>query len=62
MIPGKYTVQGCSDLNKKRLSLSLYKNTAKAKKKRKGLRGSRYKKDDAHEEKEGKLFYEPGGF
>ena len=61
MIPGVFTIQGCIRLNRKRLSLSHYKNAEKNKLQRKKLRGKKFCKQDGHEETEGKL-YEAGGF
>ena len=61
MIPGVYTIQGCSTLNNRRVSLAEYKNTERSKLRRKKIRGKRFCKQDTHEEQEGKL-YETGGF
>lgn len=61
MIPGKYTLQGCSNLNKRRLNLAKYKNSSPVKKRRKILRGKTKSKDDVDVEKEG-CSYEAGGF
>ena len=61
MIPGKFTVTGCRNLNQKRLFRAEYKNDEKNKLRRKTLRGKRMNKNDKTKEKEGKL-YESGGF
>lgn len=61
MIPGSYTLQGCIDLNKKRLSQSFYDNISKNKTRRKKIRSKKFKVQDNDEEKEGKV-YEAGGY
>ena len=61
MIPGLYTLKGCSSLNKRRISVAEYKNSERAKLWRKMIRGRRYHVQDCHEQSEGKL-YEAGGF
>ena len=61
MIPGKYTLLGCSNLNKKRLYHSDYKTKEPNKKRRKILRGTKKSKDNKLEQNEGTL-YEAGAF
>jgi len=61
MIPGKYTLIGCSNLNRKRLYHSDYKAKEPNKTRRKILRGARKSKDDKTEHKEGTV-YKAGGF
>ena len=45
MIPGKYCVRGCSDINASRIRRSVYKGTAQARKRRKIIRGQSNKKN-----------------
>ena len=61
LIPGYYTLKGCSTQNKKRLFHSGYKNKLLSKKRRKVIRGAAKKKEDVDVDNEGTL-YEPGGF
>lgn len=61
MIPGVYTLNGCSNLNKRRISVAEYKNSERTKLQRKIIRGKRYHVQDCHEQSEGKV-YEAGGF
>ena len=61
MIPGLYTLKGCSTLNKKRLFRADYKNKEDNKKRRKRLRAKKMGKIDKDLETEG-VMYEAGGF
>ena len=61
MIPGTYTLKGCSNLNKKRLFNAKYKANEHNKKRRKKLRAKKMGKMDKDLETEGVL-YEAGGF
>ena len=61
LIPGYYTLKGCSTQNKKRLFHSGYKNKLLSKKRRKVIRGTTKRKEDVDVDNEGTL-YEPGGF
>ena len=61
MIPGKYTLRGCQNLNSKRLFASHNDNLESTKKRRKIRRGKAKGKDDKDEEKDGKS-YEAGAF
>ena len=61
MVPGKYCLEGCEKINKKRLFASKY-NNLEATKKRRNIRRSKAKtKDDKNNDKEGQ-FYEAGLF
>ena len=53
--PGKYMLEGCSNLNKKRLRLSNYKSKDTSKNKRKVLRGMKKQKADKDKDEEGTL-------
>ena len=55
MIPGIYTLQGCSIMNKKRLFFTEYQNRT-SKKQRKVNRRSTKKKEDADNDQEGNLY------
>ena len=61
IIPGRYTLYGCKSINKKRLRLSLFKNSYRSKEKRQSLRARKLKQNDKNKESEGKT-YIPGGF
>ena len=52
MIPGKYCVRGCLDINASRIRRSVYKGTAQARKRRKIIRGQSKKTLDKHASKE----------
>ena len=55
LIPGYYTLKGCSTQNKKRLFHSGYKNKLLSKKRRKVIRGATKKKEDVDVDNEGTL-------
>ena len=59
--PGFYTTKMCIDSNRKRKSLSIFKVSDDAKKRRKIKRAQKNQKHDKHIEKEG-ASYEAGGF
>ena len=59
MIPGQHTFSGWNNLNRRRVSISDYKNKEIIKKRRKILTGCKHKKSDKFEKKEGKK-YEAG--
>ena len=61
MIPGKYTLSGCTDLNRKRISHASYKGKAVVKRRRTLLRGFSKCKQDKDSNKE-EVMYAPGGF
>ena len=61
MVPGRYCTKGFDLLNQKRLFNAQYKNSDKAKTRRKILRGKAKSKKDKNEQKEGVL-YESGAF
>ena len=57
MMPGKYTLTGCPELNQKCLSASRYKNLDSTKKRRKIRRDQAKRHDDKNEEKEGESYW-----
>ena len=59
--PGRYLLKGCQRLNRKRLYLSEYKNTASSKKRRKVIRGKKKARDDKNLQTEGEQ-YKTGAF
>ena len=62
IVPGRYTLKGCSNQNKRCLFLAGYKNRSPTKRRRKVIRVKKKRsKEDKDTETEGKL-YEPGGF
>ena len=61
MIPGKYTLSGCTDLNRKRILHASYKGKAVVKRRRTLLRGFSKCKQDKDSNKE-EVMYAPGGF
>ena len=52
---GRYTVKGCAELNRKRLKYSASKNQTIIQTRRKVIRGSKNRKEDVDNEKEGTL-------
>ena len=61
MVPGKYTLNGCRKINRKRLFASSYANLDTTKKRRKIRRGKAKSKDDKNDQLCGKT-YEAGAF
>ena len=61
MIPGRHTLKGCANINKRHLDQARYKNKNTVKVRRKILRASKKSKEDTDVEKEGTT-YEAGGF
>ena len=61
MLPGRFTLKGCSVQNKKRLFRSQYRNKESSKIRRKVIRGTKKSQDDKNTDKEGTL-YAAGSF
>ena len=61
MIPGRYSLRGCKQINMKRIKFSEYQIDKKNKVRRQFLRAKKLKKSDKILENEDKL-YEAGGF
>ena len=61
MIPGRHTLKGCANINKRRLDQARYKTKNTVKVHRKILRASKKSKEDTDVENEGTT-YEAGGF
>ena len=61
MLPGRFTLKGCSVQNKKRLFRSQYRNKESSKIRRKVIRGKNKSQDDKNTDKEGTL-YAAGSF
>ena len=61
LIAGKFTLQGCDKISRKRLVASKYKEMDSTKKRRKICRGKAKQKDDKNESKEGQT-YKAGSF
>ena len=61
LIPGKFTLQACDKINRKRLFASKYKEMDSTRKRRKIRRGKAKQKDDKNESKEGQT-YKAGAF
>ena len=61
MLPGRFTLKGCSVQNKKRLFRSQYRNKESSKIRRKVIRGKKKSQDDKNTDKEGTL-YAAGSF
>lgn len=59
--PGPYTVKGCIDANKKRLSRASYQMSETTKQRRKVIRGQKKRTDDKNESTEG-INYQAGAF
>ena len=56
LIPGKFTLQACDKINRKRLSSSKFKEMDSTRKRRKIRRGKAKQKDDKNESKEGQTY------
>ena len=56
IIPGHFTIEGCHNMNKRRLLAASNQSYVNVKKRRKLLRGKRKKRDDKNIEKEGSTY------